>query len=106
MATNDDNKPSFFARYIDEPEKERPVSPKIQHAQRLLDWLQRWNKPTISTRDILIYGPNALRNPKSAKNSAEILVRNGWLAPAKKHRFDMNKWHIVRKPIIPPTIAT
>ena len=24
MSTNDDNKPSFFARYIDGPEKERP----------------------------------------------------------------------------------
>jgi hypothetical protein len=75
-------------------------------AQQLLNWLQRWNKDTVCTRDILIYGPNSLRNPKSAIESAEILVRNGWLSPLKPHRYDMHKWQIVRKPIIPPTVAT
>jgi hypothetical protein len=74
-------------------------------AQKLLDWLQRWTKPTVCTRDILIYGPNSLRDPKSAIDSAEILVRNGWLVPVEPHRYDMHKWQIVRKPIIPPTIA-
>jgi hypothetical protein len=103
MAKNDG--PSFFARYIDEPKKQ-PVAPEIQHAQRLLDWLQRWDKPTVCGRDILQYGPYSLRNPKKAIASAEILVRNGWLAPAKKHRFDMHKWEIIRKPIIPTTLAT
>jgi hypothetical protein len=100
------NGTSFFTRYIDAPEKERPISPKIQHAQKLLDFLQRWDKPTITWRDISQYGPRPLRNPKSAIDSAEILVRNGWLTPAKKHRYDMHKWHIVRKPIIPNTSAT
>src|SRR4029077_4622531 len=33
---------------------------KIQHAQKLLDWLQHWAKPTISARDICIYGPRPI----------------------------------------------
>jgi hypothetical protein len=105
MATND-NKPSFFARYIDSPppiEKTREPS----EAQKLLNFLQHWGKPTVCTREILIYGPRCLRRDRErAINSADILVRHGWLVPAKKHRRDMNKWEIVRKPIVPPTIAT
>jgi hypothetical protein len=79
---------------------------KIQHAQRLLDWLQRWDKPYVCGRDILQYGPGPLRNPKSAFDAAEILVRNGWLTEAAKHRYDMRKWEVVRKPIIPNKLAT
>jgi hypothetical protein len=79
---------------------------KIQHAQRLLDWLQRWDKPTLSTRDIRQYGPGPIRDRKSAIDSAEILVRNGWLTPVAKHRFDMHKWEIIRRPIVNPEVAT
>jgi hypothetical protein len=91
--------------------KERPAETKIKQphedpAQRLLNWLGRWNKDTVCTKDILQFGPNSLRDPKSAIDAAEILVRNGWLTPAKLHRYDMRKWHIVRKPVIPPTVAT
>jgi hypothetical protein len=107
MTTNDDNKPSFFARYIDRPEKERPVSPKIQHAQKLLNWLQRWNKDTVSWRDIHNYGPRPIRDQKKAVDSAEILVRNGWLKRVEPHRYDMHKWRIVRRPpIVAPEVAT
>ena len=35
-------------------------------AQKLLDWLQRWDKPTVCVRDIRIYGPGSLRNQKKA----------------------------------------
>ena len=49
--------PSFFARYIDAPEKEPAQKPS--HAQQMLDWLQRWPKPVVRRRDIRIYGPAA-----------------------------------------------
>jgi hypothetical protein len=74
--------------------------------QKLLDWLQHWTKPTVSARDICIYGPNSLRDRESAIDSAEILVKNGWLVPIKTRRRDMREWQIVRKPIIHPTVAT
>jgi hypothetical protein len=75
-------------------------------AQKLLDWLQHWSKPTVSARDICIYGPNAIRDRQRAIDSAEILVKNGWLVPIKTRRHDMHEWQIVRKPIIHPTVAT
>jgi hypothetical protein len=79
---------------------------KTSPAQKLLDWLQHWTKPTVSARDICIYGPNAIRDRESAIDSAEILVKNGWLVPIKTRRHDMHEWQILRKPIIGPTVAT
>ena len=75
-------------------------------AQKLLDWLQHWTKPTVRARDICIYGPNSLRDQERVIDSAEILVKNGWLVPLKTRRHDMRAWQIVRKPIIHPTVAT
>jgi hypothetical protein len=86
-----------------------PPTTKAQkplRAQKLLDWLQHWSKPTVSTRDICIYGPNSIRNRESAIDAAEILVKEGWLVPNKAHRRDTHKWQVVRKPIIHPTVAT
>jgi len=72
-------------------------------AQKLLDWLQRWDKPTVRVRDIRIYGPGSLRNPKSVADSTEVLVKNGWLTPVQTRQG--HKWRVVRKPIAQPTIA-
>jgi hypothetical protein len=78
----------------------------LQSAQNLLTWLQRhWNKATISERQIRIYGPNCLRNRESARESAEELVRHGWLNRLEVRRHDMRAWEIVRKPILNPTVA-
>ena len=74
-------------------------------AQKLLDWLQHWTKPTVRARDICIYGPNSLGDREKAVHSAEILVKNGWLVPTKTRRHDMKEWQIVRKPIVHPTVA-
>jgi hypothetical protein len=85
-----------------------PPAMKVQKpppAQKLLDWLQHWSKPTVSARDICIYGPNSIRDRESAIASAEILVKNGWLVPIKTRRYDMHEWQIVRKPIVHPTVA-
>ena len=80
--------------------KGRPAepAPKTPHsdAQKMLDWLQRWPKPTISSRDIRIWGPGAIRNRESAIRSAQILVAHGWLVPLAARR-----WKVVREPLTP-----
>jgi hypothetical protein len=78
---------------------------KIQHAQRLLDWLQRWSKPTVCYREIRIYGPYP-RDRESTLNAAKILVENGWLTPIQTRRYDAHVWQVVRKPIVRPDVAT
>jgi hypothetical protein len=84
------------------PIDKTPVKPHAS-AQRLLDWLQHWSKPTIRARDICIYGPRP-RNRESAISSAEVLVRHGWLVPTKTRRYDSLEWQIVRRPIIRPIL--
>jgi len=78
---------------------------KIQRAQKLLDWLQHWAKPTIRARDICIYGPRP-RDRESAIDSAKFLAEQGWLVPNKTRRYDSQEWQIVRRPIIHPTVAS
>jgi len=97
---------NLFERLNKDRPKEATIEQPHSEAQKMLNWLGRWNKDTVCTKDILQFGPKSLRNPKSAIDAAEILVRNGWLTPAKLHRYDMRKWHIVRKPIVSPTVAT
>jgi hypothetical protein len=90
-------------------DKGRPAPPTEkatkQPAQKLLDWLQHWTKPTVSARDICIYGPNSLRDRRSAIDAAEILVKTGWLIPNKTRRHDMHEWQIVRKALVHPVAA-
>jgi hypothetical protein len=90
--------------------KSRPAEAKIEppyenHPQLLLDWLlQRWNKSTISVREIGVYAPRAIRERETMINSAEALVRHGWLSELKAHRHDRRVWRIDRKPVIHPTV--
>jgi hypothetical protein len=78
---------------------------KLEPAQRMLDWIQRWTKDTISIRDVRQYGPGSLRDPKSVLDAAEVLVKNGWLEPAESHRYDMRKWRVIRRPpIVAPKV--
>lgn len=86
-----------------EPEPiKKPQEPSP--AQRLLDWLQRWRKPTISSRQICQFGPRPKQNRDSVIKTAEILVKHGWLTPIKTHRPDMRHWQIVRRPIVHPSV--
>jgi hypothetical protein len=78
---------------------------ELESAQRLLDFLQRWAKDTVTAREIARLGPYAIRDRESAINSARTLVAHGWLIPLKAHRSDRRVWQIVRKPIIEPTVA-
>ena len=71
--------------------------PHKDPAQLLLDFLQRWPRTTISSRDIRVYGPKAIRDRESAIRSAQILAAHGWLVPHQT-RPDRHQWEIVRRP--------
>jgi hypothetical protein len=116
MTTNDAGSRSVFSQYVaDTPEPEQlpvtiprgpllqPIVPPTDHKsppiEKCLDWLvNRWPKPSVRTRDFLRFGPPAARNRKSAIALAEILTKNGWLAPLKTRRHDMCEWQIIRGP--------
>jgi hypothetical protein len=100
MATNGEDGPSFFARYIDNPsEQPRPEIIRLgRDTEKLLDWLvHHWANPTIRAHEIHVYGPNCVRNRKTILNLAKILVEQGWLIPLKGRRRDMHEWQIVPK---------
>jgi hypothetical protein len=78
---------------------------KLQAAQKLLNWLLRWPKETVSAREIRQFGPSATRDPQDAMNSAEILTRHGWLSPMQSKRRDRREWRVIRRPTIFPTVA-
>jgi hypothetical protein len=99
-----------MANLFERLSKERPAEAKIkpQHedpAQRLLNWLLQWNKDTVCTADILIYGPATTRKRKAAIDATETLVKYGWLIPQKTKQSNWRQWQIVRKPIIRPNLA-
>jgi len=106
MVTNGaDEGPSVFARYIEDlkppVEKTKGSSP----AQKMLDWLQRWSRPTVRIRDIRVHGPGrAIRNRENAISTAEILVKTGWLIPLGSRRHDGGEWQIVRRAIVHPIV--
>ena len=77
--------------------------PGSSPAQKLLDFILRWDRPTINVRDIRHYGPGSLRNQKNMVDSTEVLVETGWLKPVKSHHG--HRWQIVRKPIVYPTVS-
>ena len=90
--------------------RERPSPPikKAQEtspAQKLLDWLQTWRKPTVRSADILIYGPTCTRTQKDADSAIEVLVRNGWLEPTKTKQSNWRRWQIIHKPTVYPKLA-
>jgi len=85
------------------PAEEKTKQP--DPAQKLLDWLQTWNKPTICAREILMYGPRPTRNQKDADAATKVLQKYGWLVPLETNQRDWRRWQIVRQPTIHPTIA-
>jgi hypothetical protein len=91
----------------EEPEaKSTKQARKNDSAQRMLDWLQRWSEPTVSVRDIRIWGPRIFRDPKEAIASAQTLVKFGWLTPIGTRQPYLHKWRVIRKMIVNPKIAT
>jgi len=97
---------SIFDRLAHSRPSPTQKAQKPEPAQLLLNWLQRWSKPTVTAREIRIYGPTSIRDRESVISSVEVLVAHGWLVPHKPPRRDMRQWRIVRKgPIVHPTVA-
>jgi hypothetical protein len=79
----------------DPPSAEQKKQPR-EEAEQLLNFIQRWPKPTISSRDIRIWGPKSIRDRESAIRSAQILAAHGFLTP-----LAARKWEVVREPLTP-----
>ena len=82
------------------PTEETIKQPRIGSPpiEKLLDWLVNyWTRPTVSVREICIYGPNCVRDKKTILSLAQTLVERGWLAPTKTRRRDMKKWQITAR---------
>ena len=94
---------TLFERLGRPPSTEKAQKPNP--TQLLLDWLQKWPKPTVRMNEILVYGPAAIRKKERALGSTKVLVDHGWLIPIKTRRPDMLEWQIVRQPIAHPIIA-
>jgi hypothetical protein len=89
------------------PAENRPKpDANARDLQKLHEWIQHWDKPTVSVQDICYRGPNSVRNRKKAIGLAEILAGHGWLIPIKRRRRDMKWWRIVRGLGGYPTVAT
>lgn len=60
------------------------TSGELRLAQRLLDWLHReWTDPVVGLPEIYQFGPNPIRDARTARRLAEILAQHGWLIPAE-----------------------
>jgi hypothetical protein len=80
-------------------EKAQEVSP----AQRLLDFVLRWPKDTVSARNIYQFGPRSTKKRREAMESIAVLIRCGWLAQVPGPRRDGYRF-LRRPPIIHPTV--
>jgi hypothetical protein len=94
---------SVFSRFIETP-KQKQLAEETSPAQKLLNFLQRWPKDTISVREITLFGPSVIRAQRSEINTAEILVRHGWLTPIQSRQRNMRHWQVVRRPIVHPDV--
>ena len=81
---------------IKQPRKDHP-------AQRLLTWLPRWRRDTITVRQLRNYSP--IRDRREAIEAAEVLVANGFLSSTKASRPDTYAWKILRKNTLNPRVG-
>ncbi|MDC0136930.1 YfjI family protein [Sulfitobacter sp.] len=57
------------------------VSAEIDSAEKLRRWLLAgWPEPDVLVRDVVQFGPNALRETPKARAALGILEKHGWLA--------------------------
>ena len=78
----------------------RPAKTKIEqphYAQRMLDFVLRWPHPSISTPDMMTYGPRPRQNVEETLRIASILEKHGWLTRIPTPRKDQKHWNIVRQ---------
>lgn len=61
--------------------------PGLARAEALRGWLaEKWKKPTVTVRDIVTFGPGALRNAEDAKAAITILENYHHLLPIAEPR--------------------
>ena len=53
----------------------------IRHAESVLDWCRSRGLETISSRDLLRFGPNAIRTADAVGAAMGTLERHGWAVP-------------------------
>src|SRR5262245_34076720 len=95
---------SVFTKFIvDKPPIKK--APETSPAQKLLNFLQRWPKDTVSLRDLRQFGPKSMRNRQSMIDSTEVLVRHGWLAPTQGPQRNSRQWQVMRRPVVHPDVA-
>jgi len=78
------------------------VSAEIDKAEALRKWfLESWPHPDVMTRDVVQFGPNALRETTKARAAIGILEKHGWLVPLEagtvvRGAARAEAWRIVR----------
>src|SRR5262245_18345176 len=85
---------------------EEKTNHEVDHAHRMLDFILRWPRESISTADLVIYGPRPRKNVEEVLKMAAILESQGWITPKSTQRKDMRHWNIVRRPIVHPKLTT
>jgi hypothetical protein len=76
-------------------------------AQKMLDFVLRWPRPSIATTDLMTYGPKPRQNAEETLRLATILEKHGWLAPKKMPRKDQHHWNIIRQhPTVRPELTS
>jgi len=79
------------------------VSAEMDRAEALRRWvLGSWTEPEIMARDVVQFGPNALRETPKARAALGILERHGWLVPLEpgtlvRGAARKEAWRIVRE---------
>src|SRR5262245_56471628 len=75
--------------------------------QLLLDFLQKWRQPTITSKQLYQYAPHSIRSDReNIIKLAGILEQHGWLNPIPTRQRNWRQWQIVRKgPVIYPKVA-
>jgi hypothetical protein len=73
--------------------------PQIAVADALLKWLQKRSESIITLVEIYQYGPNSIRNAKTARKLMQILVEHGWVTRKIegaffKDRFCKEAWAV------------
>jgi hypothetical protein len=94
--------PNLFERLS----KNRPApveeAKQPDYAQKMLNFVLRWPRPSISTADMMTYGPKPRQNAEEVLKLATILEKQGWLTP----KSDQHHWDITRRPIVHPKLIT
>ena len=71
---------NFFATEARRLFEAGSCSPELRQAEKLLAWLKTtWNEPLIGLRAIYRFGPNSIRDSKTAKAAVAVLEEHGWL---------------------------